>query len=94
MKAIEKKYTYFLKNITKLFNKTNENIHKARNEIKIINHDNKELVVKSFKVPNLLNKVVYTFFKDTKAKKSYDNSIKIINFVPKPIWYIEFKKLD
>lgn len=82
----------FIINIQEYFKNSDSSIHKARNEIKTISFDNKELVVKSFKIPNLINKVVYTFFRDSKAKKSYENSVKIIDFVPKPIGYIEFKK--
>ncbi|MCW8896105.1 lipopolysaccharide kinase InaA family protein [Sulfurimonas sp.] len=88
----DNKYINLLKDIKSYFSKSNNSIHKARNEIKIINFDNKELVVKSFKIPNIINKIIYTFFKDSKAKKSYINSIKIVDFVPKPIGFIEFRK--
>ena len=39
-----------------------------------------------------MNKIAYTFFRDSKAKRSYDNSMKILEFVPKPIGYAEYKK--
>ncbi|QOG11453.1 lipopolysaccharide kinase InaA family protein [Arcobacter sp. FWKO B] len=83
----------FLINIKDYFNENTSTIHKARNEIKVIEYNNIMLVVKSFKVPNMLNKVVYSYLKDSKAKKSYDNAIKLeqlnIN-TPKPVGYIEF----
>ena len=82
----------FLFNIQNYFQKTEASIHKARNELKIIKYENIEVVVKSFKIPNIIRKVFYTYFRDTKAKKSYDNSIKIGNFTPTPIGYIEFYK--
>lgn len=85
-------FTLFLKNIQQHFKKNHQTIHKARNEIKTINYQDIKTTVKSFKIPHLLNRIVYTFFRDSKAKKSYDYSIKIANFVPKPIAYIEFKK--
>ena len=50
------------------------------------------MTVKSFKIPNLFNKIIYTFFRDSKAKKSYENSLRIEPFAPKAIGYIEFKK--
>lgn len=90
--CIDKNYCEFLKEIKLYFNQSNNSIHKARNEIKIINFKDKALVLKSFKVPNLLNKIVYTFFKDSKAKKSYENSLKIGDFAPKPIGFVEFKR--
>ena len=89
---VDKKYIDLLKNIQNHFNTSQDSIHKARNEIKIIDFSSESLVVKSFKIPNILNKVVYTFFRDSKAKKSYDNSLKIGYFSPNPIGYIEFKK--
>lgn len=86
------RYEALLKNIQNFFDGSKESIHKARNEIKIIRFENEEFAVKSFKIPNLINKIVYTFFKPSKAKKSYENSVKIGDFVPKPIGYIEFEK--
>ncbi|WP_455755660.1 lipopolysaccharide kinase InaA family protein [Sulfurimonas sp.] len=80
----------FLLNIKSYFESNTQTIHKARNELKIIPHANIDTVVKSFKVPNILRRVIYTYFRDSKAKKSYEYSIKIKEFTPKPIGYIEF----
>lgn len=87
------KFESFVKNIQTYFKQNNETIHKARNELKILNYNETSVVVKSFKVPHFINKIVYTFFKDSKAKKSYDYSIKIGDFTPKPIAYVVFYKL-
>lgn len=89
---IDESYANLLETIETYFSKSNNSIHKARNEIKIIDYNSENLVVKSFKTPNIFNKIVYTFFKQSKAEKSYINSVKIIDFVPKPIGFIEFKK--
>ena len=80
----------FLTNIKNYFDNSKSSIHKARNELKIIPYNNINTVVKSFKVPHLFNKIVYTFFRDTKAKKSYEYSLRIRDFTPRPIGYIEF----
>ena len=85
-----KHFKDFLENIKEHFATSKNSIHKARNEIKVINYQNSDLVVKSFKVPNFLNRIIYTFFRSSKAKKSYDYAIKIAAFTPKPIGYIEF----
>jgi hypothetical protein len=84
--------TTLLTNIKSHFQNSSNSIHKARNEIKVITYEDREYVIKFFKIPNIINKIIYTLFKDSKAKKSYDNSVKTINFVPKPIGYVEFKK--
>ncbi len=90
-KSAKEEYVKLLTNIRDYFKESQNSIHKARNEIKILDYENEKMVVKAFKIPNLLNKIVYTFFRGTKAKKSYENSIRISNFVPKAIGYIEFR---
>lgn len=82
----------FLLDIKEHFKQNDHAIHKARNELKIIPYKSIDTVVKSFKIPNIINKIAYTFLRDSKAKKSYDNALKIENFTPKPIGYIEFFK--
>ena len=83
-------FTNFILNIKDYFNSNEHTIHKARNELKIIAHNNIDTVVKSFKIPNLFNQIIYSFFRDSKAKKSFDYSLKIKEFTPEPIAYIEF----
>lgn len=80
----------FLCNIKSHFSSSKETIHKARNELKIIPFDGTLTVVKSFKIPHLLNRIVYTYFKKSKARKSYEYSLKIAPFTPTPIGFIEF----
>ena len=91
-KSAKEEYIKLLTNIRNYFKDSQNSIHKARNEIKILDYENQKLVVKAFKVPNLLNKIVYTFFRGTKAKKSYENSLRISKFVPQAIGYIEFRE--
>jgi len=92
LKSVKQEYISLLTNIRGYFQDSHDSIHKARNEIKILDFENQKLVVKAFKVPNFINKIVYTFFRGTKAKKSYENSIRISQFVPQAIGYIEFRK--
>ena len=83
----------FIKNIDLYFNQDgNVVLQEGRNIIKKVEYEKVEYVVKSFKKPNIFNKIVYRFFRKSKANKSYFNSIKISDFVPKAIGYIEFKK--
>lgn len=91
-KMVDEKYSELLYGIRDYFSDAKRSLHMARNKIKVLAYDGQDIVVKSFKVPHIINKIAYTFFRDSKAKKSYDNSIKISEFVPKPIGYIEFKK--
>ena len=80
----------FLLDIKNYFRDNNQTIHKARNELKIINHSGIDTVVKAFKVPNIINRFAYSFLRSSKASKSYEYSLKIGDFTPKPIGYVEF----
>ncbi len=94
--TLNPKYKHFeneLLNIQKIFNNADESIHKARNELKIVELHGIKCVVKSFKVPHAINRVAYTFFREGKAKKSYDNAVKLTELAihtPEPIGVIEF----
>ncbi|MCX6061841.1 MAG: hypothetical protein NT103_06295 [Campylobacterales bacterium] len=79
--------------IRSIFAGDDHSIHKARNELKIIELDGVKTVVKSFKVPHLINRIVYTFFRKSKAYKSYHNALRLeeLNIsTPEPIALIEF----
>ncbi|MDP2078671.1 MAG: lipopolysaccharide kinase InaA family protein [Sulfuricurvum sp.] len=79
--------------IRKIFTRDDHSIHKARNELKIIELGGIKTVVKSFKVPHLLNRIVYTYFRKSKAYKSYHNALRLEELgisTPKPIALIEF----
>ena len=92
-KAAKEEYINLLINIRDYFKESDNSIHKARNEIKILDYENRKLVVKAFKIPHFINKIVYNFFRDSKAKRSYENSVKLVNLgikTPTPIGYIEF----
>ena len=79
--------------IREIFAGDDHSIHKARNELKIIELNGIKTVVKSFKVPHLLNRIIYTYFRKSKAYKSYHNALRLEELgisTPKPIALIEF----
>jgi len=63
-----------------------------RNDVKVIPLNDLTLVVKSFKLPNIVNQFVYKYIRPSKAKRSFEYASKLqqlgIN-TPKPIAYIE-----
>lgn len=66
-----------------------------RNTIKIFDIDGQRINVKSFKKPNLLNKIVYRFFRKSKAQRSFDYANKLLSNdigTPHPVAYFEEKK--
>lgn len=87
---------YEIEDIKSKFENNYNLIHNARNQLKIIKLGDFDTVVKSFKIPNMINKIIYTFFKPSKAKKSYLNAKKLISLginTPIPIAYVEYKKI-
>jgi tRNA A-37 threonylcarbamoyl transferase component Bud32 len=63
-----------------------------RNVIKEFNVAGNQVVVKSFKIPNVLNKVIYRYFRKSKAKRSYEYAIKLQEKgigTPQPYAYFE-----
>ena len=93
--VLNEKYNNFksdLLNIDKHFIKSSQSIHKARNELRIAPINGLQTVIKAFKIPHIINRIVYAYFRDSKAKKSYQNGIKLIKrgvSTPEPIGYIE-----
>ena len=62
-----------VKNIIEQFHKTGELIGDGkRNVIKIIEIDGLKYNVKSFKIPNIFNKIAYKFFRKGKAERSFE----------------------
>ena len=84
------KYVGLITEIKDYFSKATESIYEGRNSLKIIHYSNNNLVAKSFKVPHIINKIAYTFFRDSKAKKSYNHSMRMVEFTPEPIGYMEY----
>jgi serine/threonine protein kinase len=83
----------FVNNIKNHFSQNKNVIFAKRNIIKVIEYNGKKIVVKSFKVPNLINQFAYRFIRDSKSKRSFLNAQKLIKLdinTPKPIAYVEF----
>lgn len=89
-KVYEQQYLDLAIHIKEHFKEASKTLFDGRNTLKVLSYLDEEIVVKSFKIPHIINKIAYTFFRDSKAKKSYENSVKIIDFVPKPMAYVEF----
>ena len=65
----------------------------SRNTIKIFRLNDQLLNIKAFKKPNLLNSFVYRFIRDSKAKRSYNYALRLLNSnigTPQPIAFAEF----
>ena len=92
-------FSSFLDNKSKLLNYI-ENFDSSgllfgdgkRNKIKLFELEGKTINVKSFKIPNLINKVAYKHFRKSKAKRSFEYATILLEReigTPQPIAYVE-----
>jgi len=74
------------------FRKEGKTIKDGRNQLKLFEVDGKVINVKSFKIPNPVNKVVYRYFLKSKAQRSFENANYLLRKgigTPAPIAYME-----
>lgn len=84
----------FVEKIPSIFSCEGVSIYKSRNEIKIFQVDDLTINVKSYKKPIFINRIAYTFFRESKAKRAYDYALKLMSLgvnTAEPIAYIEEK---
>ena len=63
-------------------------IHKRRNELRVISHEGQAYVVKSYRRPIAVNRIVYGFLRASKAKRAYDNANLLLSLgigTPEPV---------
>ena len=87
-----KDYTAEILNLLSNFNNEGETIFQSRNTLKVVKLGERDINIKSFRIPNLVNKVAYKFFRKSKAQRSFEyasilKSKKI--GTPAPIAYYE-----
>ncbi|TJY32859.1 lipopolysaccharide kinase InaA family protein [Pontimicrobium aquaticum] len=67
--------------------------NQKRNSIKLFELDSQIINIKSFKVPNMFNKIAYRFLRKSKAQRSFEYAMKLLDLgigTPHPIAYYEF----
>ena len=65
-------------------------IYKGRNELREFRYKGVDLVVKSFRKPNLINRIVYGLFRSSKAQRSYEYAKMLLQSgigTPQPVGY-------
>lgn len=93
--TINPEYSFLTEFINKLpenFSSEGEIIYNERNVLKRYQVQGVDLIVKSFKVPIFVNKIAYSFFRKSKASRSYEYALGILKrggSTPAPIAYIE-----
>lgn len=88
-------FRQFVEDTPDKFESGGTTIYKARNEIKYFELEDITLNVKSYKVPIFINRIIYTWFRKSKARRAYEYAVKLTEkgfTTPSPIAYIEIKK--
>lgn len=68
-----------------------------RNKIKLFDLEEKAINIKSFKIPHVINKIAYKYFRKSKARRSYEFANRLLENgigTPQPIAYAENFKLS
>src|SRR6187431_379834 len=63
-----------------------------RNVIKLFESEGMTMNIKSFKIPSLINKITYRYFRKSKARRSYEYAMLLLEKgigTPQPIAYFE-----
>jgi tRNA A-37 threonylcarbamoyl transferase component Bud32 len=73
----------FVRNLPELFEQSAAVLYAERNIIKRFSADESDailnsVVVKRFKYPNLIQRIVYSFFRDSKAKRAFYNAAELL----------------
>lgn len=87
----------FIETLFTIFPKEGKILYNKRNTIKSFELDSndsvlKEVVVKRYKKPNLIQKISYSFFRGSKAKRAFNNAIELRKRgidTPQEIAYVE-----
>ena len=69
-------------------------IHRGRNELRLIRLDSRALVVKAFRRPHIINRLVYGTLRSSKAKRSFDNATMLRRLgigTPRPVGYLNIR---
>ena len=88
-------FSDFIQSLPWQFDKGGTVIYKSRNEIRVFNVNGSALNVKRFKTPVLLNRLIYTFFRPSKAQRSFQYALKLIDMnieTPQPVAYIHLNR--
>lgn len=66
-----KEFFSFMQALPSYFKSGGMTIYKGRNELKLFEWGGRELVVKSYQLPHIINRIAYNSFRSSKARRSY-----------------------
>lgn len=69
-------------------------IYDGRNQLRVFDIHGRRMVVKSFQIPNILNRVCYGLIRSSKAQRSFENALLLESLgigTPVPVAYMTFR---
>ena len=82
----------FVYSIPGIFENEGISIYTGRNKIKLFEEKGYKIIIKSFRKPIFINRIIYGIFRVSKTRRSYDYAKRLINLgigTPHPIGYFE-----
>lgn len=82
----------FISRLPQRFAEEGRLIYEGRNQLKVFDVEGLLVNVKAFRRPNWINRGVYVWLRPSKAKRSYENSLRLLDLgftVPQPLGYVE-----
>jgi serine/threonine protein kinase len=83
-------YQSLVSDIDRYFSCSDVVLQDDRNTIKEVEFNGEVLVVKSYKLPGLINSFIYTYFRKSKAWRAYEYGLKVEKFTPSVIARVEY----
>ena len=68
----------FVEELPQRFSKEGEVLQDRRNTIKVFHVNGLDINVKRFRIPFFFNRIIYTFFRASKASKAYLNALEVL----------------
>jgi tRNA A-37 threonylcarbamoyl transferase component Bud32 len=82
-----------LRNLDKTFEEIGITLYQARNVLKRAIWNGQRVIIKSFAVPNAVNRLLYRWMRKSKARRAFENAVELSKrgiTTPSPIGYIEY----
>lgn len=82
----------FITDLPDTFDKSGTIIYDARNQLREFRIEDLQIIVKRYKVPHIINQIIYSYFRESKSARAYHYAQKLLSLgfdTPEPVAYIE-----
>ncbi len=83
----------FVSDLANSFSQIGKVMEKGRNEVRVIELENYKVVVKSYERINWINRLIYGFFRKSKACRAFENASLLMDkgiTTPMPVAYVDY----